>query len=213
MHICVHNGSNIHQFHRGQQNCTAGRLFDTSGMLWKTLNVYTHDPLIGVDAKTSLATIKQVGNERNRNARALSKQPEFTHGFFLCLRVTTAAYHVTHYPSHPTSKADTAAVALQPGGAPLPAAAGHISSVLQSCLKTQATIYTSNTTENLTISAALDIRVQSQPNNFTRSPARARCTSTAINRARACPFVNSQSDSVSGRGELTATTMGRNSGV
>jgi hypothetical protein len=83
----------------------------------------THDPLIGVGAKSSLATIKQVGNERNRNARALSKQPEFTNGCFLCLRVTTAAYHVTNYTSHLTYQADTAAVALPPGGAPLPAAA------------------------------------------------------------------------------------------
>ena len=53
------------------------------------------------------------------------------------------------------------------------------------------------------------------PSFYTPSPARARSTSAAINRARACAFANSQSDSVRGRSELTATTMrmGWNSGV
>ena len=51
------------------------------------------------------------------------------------------------------------------------------------------------------------------PTIHTPSPARTRCASAAISRTRAAAFVNSQSDIVSDRGELTATTMGWNSGV
>ena len=51
------------------------------------------------------------------------------------------------------------------------------------------------------------------PAYYMPSPARARSTSAAINRARATAFVTSQSNNVIGRGELTATTIERNSGV